>query len=43
MALETQSATRSSTTTHRMQTKSVTRSQRHGATKDLIKHTKQTS
>jgi len=39
MALETQRATRSSTTTHRMQTKSVTRSQRHGAVEDLIKHT----
>lgn len=39
MALETQRATKSSTTTHRMQTRSVTRSQRHGAVKDLIKHT----
>jgi hypothetical protein len=38
MPLETQKATRSSTTTHRMQTKSVTRSQRHGAEEDFLTH-----
>jgi hypothetical protein len=41
MALETQSGTRSSSIIHRMQTKSVTRSQGHGATKDLIRTTNQ--
>lgn len=38
MPLETQKATRSSTTTHRMQTRSVTRSQRHGAEEDFLTH-----
>ena len=42
MPLETQRATRSSTTTHRMQTRSVTRSQRHGAVEDLIRHINET-
>lgn len=37
MALETQSGTRSSSVAHRMQTRSVTRPQGHGATKDLIR------